>query len=318
MTSADPTRRPLEGGAAAVGPSTAGGLLLVDKPAGVTSHDVVAAVRRAAGTRRVGHAGTLDPFATGLLVVAVGPVTRLLPYVVGEPKVYEATIRFGAATDTDDSTGQVVREAPVPAGALDSHSGAPLHEAVRALTGPLQQRPPAFSAKHVGGTRAYALARRGEAVDLPPVPVTVDRWELLGRDGNDLRVRIHCGAGTYIRALARDLGERLGTAAHCLALRRVRSGPLSVGDAVPADALVPGAVARGEVALRSPLAALGDVAHEPLDADGMARLRHGQPVPATVPGTRAALVRDGVVQAVAERAADGRWQPRVVLAGEVA
>jgi tRNA pseudouridine55 synthase len=192
------------------------GLLLVDKPAGVTSHDVVAAVRRAVRSRRVGHAGTLDPFATGLLVVAVGPVTRLLPWVVGEPKVYLATIRFGAATDTDDGTGTVIREAPVPAAlAHDPSDDASVRRAMEALTGPLMQRPPAYSAKHVEGTRAYALARRGALVELPPVPVTVHGWEVVGQDGPDLQVRITCGGGTYIRALARDLGEALGSAAHC-------------------------------------------------------------------------------------------------------
>jgi len=289
-------------------------VLLVDKPAGITSHDVVAAVRRAAGTRRVGHAGTLDPFATGLLVVAVGPVTRLLPWFEGEPKVYEATVALGTATDTDDATGTVVRTAPVPPlEALADEADAPVRRAMAALTGRLLQRPPAYSAKHVDGTRAYALARRGEAVHLPPVPVRVDRWDWLGRDGAALRVRVQCGAGTYIRALARDLGEALGTVAHCAALRRVRSGPLHVAQAVPFHALVPGAVAAGTVPLRSPLEALGAIAQESLDPEQVAHLRQGRPVRATVPGTRGALLFDGEVVAVAERVAGDRWQPRVVL-----
>ncbi len=309
---ADPVAPP---GATGAGAAPAG-LLLVDKPAGITSHDVVGAVRRAVRSRRVGHAGTLDPFATGLLVVAVGPVTRLLPWIVGEPKVYLATIRFGAATDTDDATGSVVREAEVPdAVAHAPFADASLRQAMDALTGPLRQRPPAYSAKHVDGTRAYALARRGAVVDLPPVPVMVHGWELLGQDGTDLRVRITCGGGTYIRALARDLGEALGSAAHCATLRRERSGPLSVQEAVPYEAVTPGALAAGGIRLVSPVDALGPVAHEPLDAAQVAAVRQGRTVAATQPGERAALLDRGEVVAMAERRAGGVWQPRVVLAG---
>jgi tRNA pseudouridine55 synthase len=288
----------------------------VDKPAGITSHDVVGAVRRAVRSRRVGHAGTLDPFATGLLVVAVGPVTRLLPWIVGEPKVYLATIRFGAATDTDDATGSVVREAEVPTAVAHApFADASLRQAMDALTGSLRQRPPAYSAKHVDGTRAYALARRGTIVDLPPVPVMVHGWELLGQDGTDLRVRITCGGGTYIRALARDLGEALGSAAHCATLRRERSGPLSVQEAVPYEAVTPGALAAGGIRLVSPLDALGPVAREPLDAAQVAAVRQGRMVAATQPGERAALLDRGEVVAMAERRPGAVWQPRVVLAG---
>jgi tRNA pseudouridine55 synthase len=267
-------------------------------------------------SRRVGHAGTLDPFATGLLVVAVGPVTRLLPWIVGEPKVYLATIRFGAATDTDDATGSVVREAEVPTAVAHApFADASLRQAMDALTGSLRQRPPAYSAKHVDGTRAYALARRGTIVDLPPVPVMVHGWELLGQDGTDLRVRITCGGGTYIRALARDLGEALGSAAHCATLRRERSGPLSVQEAVPYEAVTPGALAAGGIRLVSPLDALGPVAREPLDAAQVAAVRQGRMVAATQPGERAALLDRGEVVAMAERRPGAVWQPRVVLAG---
>jgi tRNA pseudouridine55 synthase len=184
-----------------------------------------------------------------------------------------------------------------------------------ALTGSLRQRPPAYSAKHVDGTRAYALARRGTIVDLPPVPVMVHGWELLGQDGTDLRVRITCGGGTYIRALARDLGEALGSAAHCATLRRERSGPLSVQEAVPYEAVTPGALAAGGIRLVSPLDALGPVAREPLDAAQVAAVRQGRMVAATQPGERAALLDRGEVVAMAERRPGAVWQPRVVLAG---
>lgn len=295
------------------------GLLYVDKPAGITSHDVVSVVRRAARTKRVGHAGTLDPFATGLLVLAVNAATRLLPYVVGEPKVYEAVIRFGWETDTDDRTGQPARTAPLPTAPILAEPAAPpLRDAIAALTGTLAQRPPAFSAKHVNGQRAYALARRGEAVDLPPVTVHVFGWEWLASTTDTLTVRIHCGGGTYIRALARDLGQALGSAAHCEQLRRVASGPAHVIDAEPLEKIEPGSIAEGRVLLRSPLPALGDIAHEPLDEAGLAALRFGRRVPATVPGARGALLRHDEIVAIAERTAGDWWQPRVVMLGDEA
>jgi tRNA pseudouridine55 synthase len=292
------------------------GLLYVDKPVGLSSHDVVAIVRRAARSKRVGHAGTLDPFATGLLVIAIGPCTRLLPYVVGEPKVYETTIRFGAETDTDDRTGQTTRQvAPPPSAWLADPESVERRAAEATLTGHIAQVPPAFSAKHVEGQRAYDLARQGREVTLPPVSVQVHRWDWLAATADSLSVRITCGGGTYIRALARDLGRLLGSAAHCEALRRVASGPAHVSDAIALDALLPGAIADGTVALRAPLAALGDVAHQPLDDEQRAHLRHGRALRATVPGLRAALIEDEQVVAIAERTADDRWQPRVVLIG---
>jgi tRNA pseudouridine55 synthase len=298
-------------------PTPLAGLLYVDKPAGRSSHDIVGLVRRAARSRRVGHAGTLDPFATGLLVVAVGQATRLLPHVVGEPKVYDAVIRFGAETDTDDATGTVTREAAPPqAHVLSEDHHAQRLAAEAQLTGVIAQVPPAFSAKHVDGQRAYDLARKGRDVALPPVDVRIDAWQWLGADGHDLHVRITCGGGTYIRALARDLGRALGSAAHCHALRRIASGPAHVDDAVTVEQLAPGAIADGLIMLRSPLPLLGNVAHEVLDDDQLRDLRHGRPVRASVDGERAALLRAGEVVAMAERTARDRWQPRVVLLGE--
>ncbi len=295
------------------------GLLYVDKPAGITSHDVVGVVRRAVRSKRVGHAGTLDPFATGLLVVAVNAATRLLPYVLGEPKVYEAVIRFGYETNTDDGTGEATRQASPPSAELLADAAAsPLRDAIALLTGHLAQIPPAFSAKHVNGERAYAMARRGEVVDLPSVDVHVMRWEWLGSSLDSLTVRITCGGGTYIRALARDLGRALGSAAHCESLRRIASGGAHVSDAEPLERLAPGSVVDGRVRLRSPLSVLGHIAHQPLDEAGVAALRFGRQVVATVAGERSALLWNDMVVAIAERTKDDRWQPRVVMLGDEA
>lgn len=294
----------------------ASGLLFVDKPAGRSSHDIVALVRRAARSKRVGHAGTLDPFATGLLVIAVGPCTRLVPYVHGEPKVYDAVIRFGFETDTDDATGERTREAePPPGEALESSAHAGRLAAEASLTGLVSQVPPAFSAKHVNGQRAYDLARKGRDVALPPVQVHVRRWEWLAGTAETLTTRITCGGGTYIRALARDLGRALGSAAHCESLRRVSSGRIHVRDAVTVDALSPGAIVEGHVPLHSPVPALEGLAIEVLDHEQLDFLRVGRPLRATQPGERAMLLHDGQVVAIAERTAGDRWQPRVVLLG---
>lgn len=206
------------------------GLLLVDKPAGVTSHDVVQLARRAYGERSIGHLGTLDPFATGLLVLLVGRSTRLANFIEADPKVYEATIRFGAETDTDDSTGEVVRSAVSPEAEL-------IRAAIPKLTGEILQVPPAYSAKSVGGTRAYDAARQGEPLELPPVSVNVESWMIREERPGEIDVTITCGGGTYIRALARDLGRATNSAAHLAALRRTRSGPFHVADAATVDVI---------------------------------------------------------------------------------
>lgn len=206
------------------------GLLLVDKPAGVTSHDVVLIVRRIYGERSIGHLGTLDPFATGLLVLLIGRATRLANFIINEPKVYEATIRFGFETETDDSTGAVTTTASIPrSDAIDA--------AIAKLTGDLDQVPPDYSAKSVDGTRAYAAARKGAALALDPVKVHVHDWTIRNRAEDTIDVTITCGTGTYIRALARDLGRLTGSAAHLASLRRIRSGPFDVCDARNLDQL---------------------------------------------------------------------------------
>lgn len=277
-----------------------GGLLLVDKPAAITSHDVVARVRRATGAARVGHAGTLDPFATGLLVLLVGRGTRLMPYVEGEPKVYDAVIAFGAETDTDDLSGTVTRAADAP-------DDATIARAVEDLTGQVDQLPPAYSAKQVGGVRAYAAARRGAPLELRPSRVTVFDWRLGERVGDRLSVRITCSGGTYVRALARDLGRACGSAAHLASLRRVASGPFSVGDA---DALDD--VDAGRYTLRPLLDSIPSLPAQDIDAIEAARAAHGNTIAPRVEGERVALVRDGQLAAIAVRETDG-LHPKVVL-----
>jgi tRNA pseudouridine55 synthase len=203
---------------------SAGGLLLVDKPAGITSHDVVQRARQIYGERSIGHLGTLDPFATGLLVLLFGRATRLASFLDTEPKVYEATISFGTETDTDDSTGEVTRTANPP-------REDDVRRSIAGLTGEIDQVPPAYSAKSVGGVRAYDSARRGEPLDLAPVTVTVHEWDIRHLDDSSLQAVITCSGGTYIRALARDLGRSTSSAAHLSALRRTRVGKFDLRDA---------------------------------------------------------------------------------------
>jgi len=209
------------------------GILLVDKPAGITSHDVVARSRRALDTRRIGHAGTLDPMATGLLILGVGSATRLLTFIVGLDKTYEATIRLGMSTDSDDADGvETARADPERVAAV---TDAAIAAGIADLTGPLSQVPSTVSAIKVGGRRAYDLARAGEEVVLKARDVTVSRFAVRAERRSpgfvDLDVVVDCSSGTYIRALARDLGAALGVGGHLTALRRTRIGPFDVADA---------------------------------------------------------------------------------------
>lgn len=287
--------------------ATPDGLLLVDKPAGVSSHDVVLAARRALRERRVGHGGTLDPFATGLLVLLAGRATRLLPYLAGDPKVYEAEIAFGAETDTEDFLGAIVRSAPLP-------SRTAVLAAVPALTGDISHVPPAYSAKHVDGRRAYARARDGQTVTLDAVDIRVDEWQVLGWTGDAdavqrCTVRVTCGGGTYVRSLARDLARLCGSAAHLTALRRTQSGPFDVRDAVTLENL-----RDGTFRLRPALDALPHLPRQPLALSDVHAVVSGKQVPASVEGAQAALLNadNGVLVALAERVEDS-WQPRVVM-----
>jgi tRNA pseudouridine55 synthase len=200
------------------------GVLVVDKPSGWTSHDVVGRVRRLAGTRKVGHAGTLDPMATGVLVLGIGRATRLLGHLSLTDKEYDATIRLGITTVTDDAEGDVLE-------VRDASAVGDVVAAMASLTGEVHQVPSAVSAIKVDGVRAYARVRAGEDVALAPRLVTVARFELLERRADDLDVRVECTSGTYVRALARDLGQLLGVGAHLTSLRRTRVGPFGLDEA---------------------------------------------------------------------------------------
>ena len=220
------------------------GLVLIDKPSGWTSHDVVARLRKLAGTRRVGHAGTLDPMATGLLLIGVNAATKLLTFLVGENKTYEATIRLGAATITDDKESEFTTVASQDAVRALTVSG--LESALKALRGPIDQVPSSVSAIKVDGERAYAKVRSGDEVKLKARPVTIHRYEVIGEprlviDGEntflDFDAIIDCSSGTYIRALARDLGAALGVGGHLTALRRTKIGSYSIAQAQDLEGL---------------------------------------------------------------------------------
>ncbi len=250
------------------------GILLLDKPSGPTSHDMVYAVRRGAGLKRVGHAGTLDPLATGLLVMCLGSATRLSEYLAGKDKRYTATVRLGQTTTTYDSQGEVT------AASASLPTGAQVEAALADFRGPQMQTPPAYSAIKRGGQKAYEMARRGEAVYLAPRPVTILSLELTQWSGNECILEVHCSAGTYIRSLAHDLGKRLGCGAHLSALRRTASGGLTVADAVTLDGLQ-AAFTRGDWR-RLVLPADAAVPEWPavrLGPEGETRVRRGQPVP---------------------------------------
>ena len=278
------------------------GVLVVDKPGGVTSHDVVAVARRALAERRIGHTGTLDPLATGVLPLACGRATRLVRFLTGSPKTYEAVIHFGATTDTFDADGRET-----------SHTGAApardaLDAALATLAGRYLQTPPAHSAKKVGGRRAYDLARNDEAVTLAPVPVEVTALDLLAWDAPRAVVRLTCSAGFYVRAFAHELGARVGTGACLDALRRTRAGEFGLDAAVPLEALAasaPGALEARMVPLAALLPGLPAVV---LADEGRRSVSHGRaigpaqaegPWPEPAPWTRL-LDRDGALVALAE------------------
>ena len=291
-------------------PPPRGGLVVVDKPGGLTSHDVVARIRRLAGTRRVGHAGTLDPMATGVLLVGVGRATRLLGHLALHDKDYLATARLGRTTSTDDAEGESL--AAVPADALDA---ADVAVAAKAFLGEITQRPPAVSAIKVDGRRAYARVRAGEDVVLADRRVQVSRFDVVatrpGPDSTlDVDLAVTCSAGTYVRALARDLGAALGVGGHLVALRRTRVGAFGLD----------GAATLPELEREFRLIPLDDVAaacftRRDLDAADAAAVAHGGRLPAGgSSGPVAAFGPDGAFLALLEDV-DGAARPVAVFTG---
>ena len=280
------------------------GLAIVDKPAGRTSHDVVAAMRRLARTRKVGHAGTLDPMATGVLVLGVGKATRLLHHLVLADKAYDATVRLGQATITDDAEGEVVSGASA-AGVTE----AAVRAALRPLTGAVDQIPSAVSAIKVDGTRAYRRVREGQAVQLAARPVTVTRFEPVAfrRAGDllDVDVEVECSSGTYVRALARDLGAALGVGGHLTVLRRTRVGPFTQGEARTLDEL---AALADPVPLALDAAVRRTMPVRTVSPEQARALSYGRAIPAEgIAGTYSAVSGDGTVLALlAEDAVSAR------------
>jgi tRNA pseudouridine55 synthase len=275
------------------------GLLLIDKVKDVTSHDVVDMVRRALGIRKVGHAGTLDPLATGLLILGVGRATRLLRFLSDLPKTYRGRARFGVETTTLDADGDVTREAPVTV------SEVRVREAMRAMVGPSMQAPPAYSAVKVGGRKLYEAARRGERLDAAPRLIRVDRFDLLGFDGRDADFEVTCSSGTYVRVLSADIGDRLGCGAHLAALRRLRIGPFDVAQAVaPERPGVPLPIER----------AVGHLPRLVLQAEEAVAARHGRVLgPAGIEGPYAVFdPGNHLVGIYEDEGAKGR--PKVILA----
>src|SRR5712692_10591089 len=266
------------------------GALIIDKPAGMTSHDVVALVRKTIGERRVGHTGTLDPFATGVLVVLVGRATRLAQFLSGAEKEYEAVIRLGYATDTGDITGaRVEKDKPgftAETQRTQSFRREEIEAALASLRGEIEQTPPMYSAKKIAGKKLYEHARRGEEVERKAVRVTVREFDALPSDGSllkptddrtsDLAVRVVCSAGTYVRSLAESVGERLGVGAHVAELRRTRAGQFRIADAITLDRLNDIAQSASiEQVLLSPDAALAHLPAVSLRADDVSRTLHG-------------------------------------------
>jgi tRNA pseudouridine55 synthase len=284
----------------AVAPAPA--LWLVDKPPGPTSHDIVASARRGLGRRaKVGHCGTLDPFATGLLVLMVGRATRLAPYLSGLDKTYLATVQTGRVSATLDPEGPIEDAGPPAAAAeVDALLGD--------LVGAQRQRVPALSAVHVEGERLYRRARRGEQVELPEREIAIHGLRLVEDLGEGRTViEVRCGSGTYVRRLAGDIGERLGCGAYCTALRRTRVGALSVDDAVPVEEVAP------EGGL-NPMLGLGHLAVRELSPEEAVSVRHGGAVEgAAADAEPVALVSAGRLVAIATGGARGGLRPSVVL-----
>jgi tRNA pseudouridine55 synthase len=288
------------------------GVLVVDKPVGLTSHDVVQIIRRGTSIRRAGHTGTLDPRASGVLVVLLGPAVRLSEYVSASDKRYQATIRLGSSTDTFDAEGRITSSASV-----DNISEEQFEEILDQYVGEIEQVPPPYSAIKVGGRKAYEMAREGEEVNLEPRVIQVYSLELLEWDPPEAVVDVFCSSGTYVRSLANDLGNALGVGAHLVGLRRTKSGRFTLRDAVPLRRLQEAFVAGDWYKYLIPAAeALADWPMVELDADQVELVRHGHRVPAEAgsKGWARGVSEQGDLVALLEVDEEAKeWQPRKVF-----
>lgn len=291
------------------------GVVNLDKPVGPTSHDMVGLVRRLTGMRRIGHAGTLDPLASGVLPILVGPATRFSEELTGGPKRYEAVIRLGWHSATDDAEGPVERgEGPLPG--VEA-----AREALMTFVGGYEQRPPDYSARKVAGRTAHRAARAGTALELPSRPVTIEHIDLLdwtaAEDSLDLRIDLRCGPGTYVRSLARDLGERLGCGGYLASLRRTEAAGLRVDSATVPEALEALAAGGRLAAALIPIAALLPLPSLELDVEAAGRFRHGSSVPVDGPATpgRRAVLSGGLFLGIGRLEA-GLLQPVKVVVDE--
>lgn len=286
------------------------GILIIDKPQGLTSHDVVGVVRRAAKTGKVGHAGTLDPMATGVLVVAIGQATRTLEYLTAHDKRYTATIRLGQNTTTYDAEGDVTFRYT---GDLPPLSA--IEKAVASQRGKIQQRPPIFSAIKQDGEPLYAKARRGESIEVPAREVTIHRLDITGWSPPDLTIEVHCSKGTYIRSIAYDIGEALGVGGHLTALRRTASGAFTEAQAQTLEAIraaTPEQIAGWLLPIGAGLEGLPILT---VNSSEIAALRQGKTLPAEGgSGTAQALNQHGELVAIVEWRDDkGGWKPEKVF-----
>lgn len=290
---------------------TAFGLLVVDKPVGPTSHDVVARARKGTGIRKVGHTGTLDPLASGVLVLCLGPATRLSEFLIASDKEYRAVVRFGSTTDTYDSEGSPLETTG------RSPSTEKLQEALVEFEGKQEQTPPRYSAVKVAGKRAYQLARAGQAVEIKPRTVEIHSLEVLRYSPPDLELHVRCSSGTYLRSLAHDLGQAVGTGAFLADLRRTRAGRFRVEQAVALEALEKEFQSGDWRSLLIPAAqALPEFPVVNLDQSRLEEIRHGRPIPSDgeAQGLARAIAPDGELAAVLRASEDGsQWKPSKVF-----
>ncbi len=291
------------------------GVLVVDKPIGMTSHDVVQSIRRGTGIRRAGHTGTLDPRASGVLVVLIGPAVRLSEFVSASDKRYQATIQLGSSTDTYDSEGEV--SIPEHATSIEDITEEMFIEILNNFIGEIEQVPPPFSAVKVKGRKAYEMARQGEEVDLEPRMINVYSLDVLEWAPPEIVIDVYCSSGTYVRSLANDLGEALGTGAHLIGLRRTKSGRFTLRDAVPLRRLDESFQAGDWYRFLIPAAeALADWPMLELDPDQVELVRHGHRISAEPDETgwaRAVSQQGDLVALVEVDAETQEWQPRKVF-----